>query len=762
MIPPPREPPPRPPSVRPFAMSQDRVEVVERNLEAYLESARPAAAPLARNAPLRPGGALTAREAIELFEDQATSRAMDAVSREMRKTGATFYTIGSAGHEDNAVLGALLRLDDLCLLHYRSGAFMMARARKLPGSTPLFDTMLSFCASAEDPIAGGRHKVWGSKALNVPPKTSTIASHLPKAAGLAFALGRARRLGVPTTAAADAIVCCSFGDASVNHATALSGVNAARYAHRRGGGMPLLLVCEDNGIGISVDTPKNWVRDTFSSVPHLRYFEADGEIDAIFDACAAAIAECRATRAPVFLHLRTIRLWGHAGTDVETTYRSLEEIVAEEARDPLLRNARRLVETGAAPPDALLAIVREAKERARAAGREAARRRKLGTVEEIVAPLARWDEGRVRAEAEGVPDPAARARHFGDALPEAASAPTKRTMAAHINAALADEMLRRPEILVFGEDVAKKGGVYYVTAGLQKRFGIARVFDTLLDETTILGLAQGAAQTGLLPIPEIQYLAYVHNALDQLRGEACSLSFFSSGQFSNPMVVRIAGLAYQKGFGGHFHNDNSVGALRDIPGLMLAVPARGDDAARMLRAAVGAARACGRVVVFLEPIALYHEKDLYDDGDGLWLSRYPAPGSALLPGEVGVYGEGRRDLAIFSYGNGLRLSLRAARTLERDHGILARVVDLRWLAPLPAAAIRAHAGECGAAVVADECRATGGGVADAIVAMLAESGYPGRLRSARSVDTYIPLGPAANLVLLSEARIVEAALETRA
>jgi 2-oxoisovalerate dehydrogenase E1 component len=742
-------------------MSRDRVEVVAENLRAWLASAAPPPALLAPGAPLREGSGLSAREAVALFEDQALSRAMDAASREMRKTGRSFYTIGSAGHEDNACLGALLRLDDTCLVHYRSGAFMLARARKLPGSTPLFDTMLSFCASAEDPIAGGRHKVFGSKALNVPPKTSTIASHFPKAAGLAFALSRARRLGLRPDLAPDALVYCSFGDASVNHATALSGVNAARYAHRRGSPMPLLFVCEDNGIGISVDTPRNWVRESFGSLPYLAYFEAEGELDEIYDACAQAVAHCRATRAPTFLRLATVRLFGHAGTDVETTYRTLEEIAAEEAKDPLLRNARRLVATGAATPAALLAVLCDAEERVRAVAEEAARRPKLASVAEIVAPLARWDERAVRREAEGLPDAAARARHFGETLPERATAPTKRTMAAHVNAALADEMLRRPEMLLFGEDVGKKGGVYYVTAGLQKRFGIARVFDTLLDETTILGLAQGLAQMGMLPVPEIQYLAYVHNALDQLRGEACSFSFFSNGQFRSGMVVRIAGLAYQKGFGGHFHNDNSVGALRDIPGLMLAVPSRGDDAARMLRGALAAARACDRVVVFLEPIALYHEKDLYEEGDAQWLFDYPPPGSALLPGEVGVYGEGR-DVAIFSYGNGLRLSLRAARRLEREHGVAARVVDLRWLAPLPVDAIRAHANACGSVVVADECRATGGGVADAVVALLAESGYARPLRSARSADTYVPLGPAANLVLLSEEAVVRAALEARA
>src|SRR5688500_10161145 len=218
-------------------------------------------------------------------------------------------------------------------------------------------------------------------------------------------------------------------------------------------------------------------------------------------------------------------------------------------------------------------------------------------------------------------------------LPEEATLPTARTLAGCLNAALSDELLRRPELLVFGEDVGRKGGVYNVTNGLAKRFGAARVFDTLLDETSILGIAQGAAHIGLLPVPEIQYLAYLHNALDQLRGEAASLGFFSSGQFRNPMVVRVAGLAYQKGFGGHFHNDNSVGALRDIPGLVLATPARGDDAARMLRGAIAMAQEDGRVVVFLEPIALYHEKDLHADGDGGWLTDYPAPPDVLLRSE---------------------------------------------------------------------------------------------------------------------------------
>ncbi len=187
------------------------------------------------------------------------------------------------------------------------------------------------------------------------------------------------------------------------------------------------------------------------------------------------------------------------------------------------------------------------------------------------------------------------------------------------------------------------------------------MFDTLLDEQAILGLALGAGRLRPAAVPEIQYLAYLHNAADQIRGEAATLQFFSHGPYRNPMVVRVAGYAYQKGFGGHFHNDNSVAALRDIPGLVVASPARPDDAAAMLRTCLAAARVDGVVCVFLEPIALYNTRDLYEDGDDGWLAPYPAGRRAAhRSGGPARYGDGR-DLTIVTFGNGLRMSLRAAR-----------------------------------------------------------------------------------------------------
>jgi 2-oxoisovalerate dehydrogenase E1 component len=736
-------------------VSINRVEVVERRLEALLAALPPAAGPSEADRPLRPGSALRVGAALELFESQLESRALDVAARELKKTGRSFYTISSAGHENNALVGRLVRASDPAFLHYRSGALMIERQKQLPGSTPVFDTLLSLCASAEDPASGGRHKVWGSRAAWVPPQTSTIASHLPKAVGAAFALGRRRRLGLPLELPADSIVLCSFGDASANHATALAGFNAARYSIKKGNPTPILFLCEDNGIGISVSTPAGWIEASFGSLPGLTYVRAAGDLCAQHDAVQRAVQHCRSHHAPVFLHLETVRLWGHAGSDVESTYRSLEEIEAIESRDPLLANARLLVESGAAGGPELLLLLREVRARVAAAAEEAAGRRKLESRAEVMAPLAPYDAERTRAGSPPWPSPAVRRESYGGELPEERQSATKRTLAQHLGAAFHEALLTRPELLMFGEDVGRKGGVYGLTAGLQKRFGVARVFDTLLDETTILGLAQGSAQLGLLPVSEIQYLAYVHNALDQLRGEACSLSFFSNGQFANPMVVRIAGLAYQKGFGGHFHNDNSIGALRDIPGLALCVPARGDDAVRLWRGALNLARVNQRVVVFLEPIALYHERDLYADKDDAWLFDYPGEGQLLLPGELGTYGPPDAPLLVVTYGNGLRLSLRAARRLQQAGGPAVRVIDLRWLAPLPLEAVRAElAGRRGVLVV-DECRATAGGPADALLADWAEQGQRGRFVSLRAADCYVPLGGAADLVLVNEGQILE-------
>ena len=754
-------------------MSIRREKIVAERLASLLTGSGAAHDPSGRPAHTRrsldPGGDpvvagrnLDRRTAVALFESALQSRLQDLEARRMKDAGKCYYTIGSSGHEPNVVFGHLLRVTDPAFLHYRSGAFMAARARNGRGETPLWDTMLSFTASAEDPISGGRHKVWGSRSLWVPPQTSTIASHLPKAVGMAYAIARLDRLGGTGELPGDSVVYCSFGDASTNHATAQAGFNAAAAAAMHRQPCPVLFVCEDNGLGISVRTPKDYIERSFKGRAGIDYFSADGrDLPATFDAARRAIDHCRRKRRPVFFHLRTVRLMGHAGTDVETVYMDERTLAENEASDPLLAWARLLIDSGALSRDSAQAMLGEFEERVRRAGEEAWSRPRLRGRDDVMKPLRL--PARDELDAPPVAEPEERSRLFGGRLPE--REPRPRHLAFRIAQGLKDLMGGSPNSFVFGEDVAKKGGVYHVTDGLHAAFGSGRVFNTILDETTILGLAQGFAQAGCLPIPEIQYLAYIHNALDQIRGEAASLQFFSDGRFANPMVVRVAGYGYQRGFGGHFHNDDSIGALLDIPGLIIASPARGDDAVQMLRTCAAAALQAGKVTLFLEPIALYMTKDLYESGDGQWLCNYPEPNETAPLGEPRIYeapGDPQEpDLLMISWANGLYRSLRVQRTLHTEHGIRARVMDLRWLAPLPLPQAVEQAAAVGRVLVVDECRRTAGGPSSLILAAIAEdpSSRGTIVRRINSADSFVPLGPAAEDTLLSEDEILEHALE---
>ncbi len=732
-------------------MTEDRTGAVDQAFVAALRSMEPGEARGA-DEPVADGAALRVREALALFEAQAASRHLDFAARGLRARGVGWYTIGGSGHEGNAAVAAALRPTDPALLHYRSGAFFVARAAQVPGTDPLRDVLLGVVASREEPIAGGRHKVFGSKPLSIVPMTSTIASHLPRAVGLAFALERGRRLGVASQTPEDAIVVCSFGDASINHSTAVGALNAACHAAVQHLPMPVLFVCEDNGLGISVPTPEGWIEGAWRDRPGMRWLSADGcDLVEAHRVATEAARWVRERRRPALLHLRCVRLFGHAGADVELAYRSAGQIRADEERDPLRRTAAILVEGAGIDPADLADRYEALRARVAKVADEVAASPRLASAAEITAPLAPRTPEKVRAEAVRPAPAARRAAFWGDAVPEHEG---PLPLAASINRALGELLVKYPEMLVFGEDTGRKGGVYGVTRGLARRASVARVFDTILDEQTILGLALGAGLHGLLPFPEIQYLAYLHNAEDQLRGEAASLQYFSQGQYRNPMVVRIASFAYQRGFGGHFHNDNSVAVLRDVPGLVVAAPSRGDDAAAMLHTCAAAAKADGSVCAFLEPIALYQTRDLHDEGDGQWAFPHrPVPEHVPL-GEPRAYGDGR-DVLLVSFANGVPMCLRAASALAAE-GVAARVLDLRWLAPLPLDAVAAHARATGRVLVVDETRRSGG-IAQAVITGLVERGFDGPMACLCAEDTFIPLGEAAHHVLVREADIAPAA-----
>ena len=274
------------------------------------------------------GSALDAQGFRELFESQLISRHLDLMARVLRVQNKVF-TIGSSGHEGNAMVAR-------CRAAYRSGLPALPqrrlhgrkRFRKLPGMDPIMDSALSFAASAEDPRLRRPPQGLGQQAVigycrrrRPSPRTCrrrwhrggdrSRAPHRPSAAD-------------PRRFHRD----CSFGDASANHATAQTAFNAASWTVYQKLPAPVLYVCEDNGIGISVKTPTGWIGESFRNRPDLDYFFADGlDLANGYGDVLRAVEHCRRTRRPTFLHLRTTRIMGHAGTDFEIEWRSIEELV---------------------------------------------------------------------------------------------------------------------------------------------------------------------------------------------------------------------------------------------------------------------------------------------------------------------------------------------------------------------------------------------------------------------------------------------------
>lgn len=733
----------------------DRNQLVKEN---FVNFVRDGKLPELSNSQTPESVGLSKADVIDLFESQVMSRHLDLQSRVMQKNGQSFYTIGSAGHEGNAVYGKAFRPDDMAFLHYRSGAFCIQRSKEVDGQTPLYDMLLSFAASKEDQISGGRHKVLGSKKLAIPPQTSTIASHLPKAMGAAFGIGLAQRLNHQGELKNDSVIVCNFGDASANHSTAQGAINSAGWVAYQSIPMPIVFICEDNGIGISTSTPEGWIAANFQQRAGIQYLFCDGlNIVDIYQKSVLAAKIAREQHRPVFLHVKTVRLLGHAGSDAEFVYRDLSKIEEIERQDPLLHSAKILLEHNYLTADEIIDIYQETARRIAQVAEQAAARPKLTSADEVMASI--LPDALSELALSQHRHKVTQAKRNELFYHEKHNIDKPQHLAKLINWTLMDALAEQSNIVMLGEDIARKGGVYNVTSKLAERFGKNRVMNTLLDEQSILGGAIGLAHNGFLPIPEIQFLAYVHNAEDQIRGEAATLSFFSNKQYTNPMVIRIAGLAYQKGFGGHFHNDNSFAVFRDIPGLILICPSNGADAADLMRSAIKLAYEQQRVVVFLEPIALYMAKDLHQEGDGLWTAPYQYQSLAehKISQKIATFGTGK-DLCIISYGNGYYLSRQAEKHLA-EQGINCRVIDLRFLAPLDEKGIIEQALACQNILIVDECRETGS-ISEALVALLYQAGSSASniaIERVTAKDSFIPLGSAAYQVLPSCQSIVEAA-----
>jgi 2-oxoisovalerate dehydrogenase E1 component len=696
---------------------------------------------------------------IRLLDAQMGSRWTDVAARRLHARGLGRALFSSAGHEADAAVSLAARVGDPVFPHHRSGALFLARSLQAGHRDGLVDLALGLVGSGDDPAAGGRRHLIAHPELAIVPQTSTVAGHLPRALGVAWALGRQSGLPVrlrrPLRWRDDSVVIAGFGDAAANHSTATGTINAAAWAAGRQIPVPMLFVCEDNGWGLSTRTPAGWIRSLYQDRPGLEYRYAEGtDPVATLRTAREAVRLARESQVPVLLHLSTVRLGGHTVQDREARYRSEAEIVGDVERDPLAATMRSVVGAGLLTAAELRRRWIQTRDAVgRAVGEAVLRPPSVGDDRGSV-PTVPLRPGPIRDAAIAAAEDAERRRVFAEALPEDAG---PLTLSQVLNRTLVDAGATSVHLVVLGQDVARRGGTDGVTDGLRRRLGASRVLDTLLDERVVLGLGLGAGLAGLLPVPEIPQQGFLRSGADQLGGEATALRFVSRGTFRNPLVLRVAGLGRPSGVGGHWPHDTALASLREIPGLVVACPSHPGDAAPMLRTCLAAAEVDGAVVVVIEPAALYHERDLWD-GDGGWCVRYPAPrqweAGHVPVGRAGTWGSGT-DLTLVTYGNGLRLSLRVADRL-REEGVDSRVVDLRWLNPLPIEDVVREARMSGRVLIVDEARRSAG-VSEAVITELLEAGYSGRLARVVAEEGPVPPGQEFSSVPLTERDVLDGA-----
>ena len=279
---------------------------------------------------------------------------------------------------------------------------------------------------------------------------------------------------------------------------------------------------------------------------------------------------------------------------------------------------------------------------------------------------------------------------------------TEKNVVTAIHDALQQEMASDDRVVVLGEDIAVRGGVFRVTEGFLEEFGDKRVIDTPLAEGAIVGIALGMALHGLLPVAEIEFADFIHPAFDQMVSEVARMRYRTNGDFGLPMVVRAP---WGGGVHGALYHSQSIEAFYGhIPGLKVVVPSTPYDAAGMLRSAIRDPDP----VVFLEHKRTYR----------LIKGEVPDEPFEVPIGPADVK-RGGTDLTAISYGLMLHHCLEAAGRLEQEHGISVEVVDVRTIAPLDKETILASVRKTGKAIVVYEDNRTYGAGAE-IVATIAE------------------------------------------
>lgn len=668
-------------------------------------------------------GRLSREECLLIYRLMYTSRAIDDTEIKMKRKNQIYFQISSAGHEAVTVVAGLALKPGYDWFHtyYRDRGLCLAI-----GVTP-YEMFLSSVGALEDPASGGRQMPshWGHRKLNLVSVSSPTGTQMLQAAGIAEAcLYGAGANDVEGEFPDDAIVFASLGDGTTSEGEFWEAMNT--ICNKR---LPVLVMVEDNGYAISTPVEEQTAGGDISrlieSYPNLLVRRVDGcDPVACHDVFQEVVAHIRAGNGPAFVHASVVRPYSHSMSDDHTAYRSEEELEAELRRDPIPAFAGRLIESGVASEEEL-ATIRDEVHTGVANDEERA----------VASPKPDGDDAPLFVYSPDV-DPTS---DLFISTPESVDPPA--SMVELINRCLMDEMERESRIVLFGQDVADssreqkpgdikgKGGVFKVTAGLQKRFGKERVFNSPLAEANIVGRAIGWATRGLKPIVEIQFYDYIWPAYMQIRGELALMRWRSRNAWSCPVVIRVPIGGYLQG-GAVYHSQSGAVLMAHNPGLRVIMPSNALDANGLLRTAIR----CDDPVLFLEHKHIYRQPYAKQP--------YPGPEYTIPFGKGRIHREGT-DLTIVTYGALVRRSEMAARRLEKE-GISIEIIDLRSLSPWDHQMVSESIQKTGKVIVAyEDCISFGYGAE--IAAWIADNLFEhldGPVRRVATIDTPVGYCPA--------------------
>ena len=641
---------------------------------------------------------LTREQLVEFYRLMYLSRRTDDREIVLKRQQKIFFQISCAGHEALLVAAgmALKPGYDWFFPYYRDRAICLTLGNTVE------EQLLQAVGAADDVASGGRQMPshWSSSKLNIVSPSSSTATQCLHAVGCA----EAGRFFTKHPEAAkkhegdyrefkdvkfhgDEVVYVSIGEGSTSQGEFWESLNTASN-----GKLPVLYVVEDNGYAIStpveVNTPGGNISKLVANFPNFHFAEIDGtDPIASYKAMVEAVAYCRSGKGPALVHGHVIRPYSHSLSDDERLYRSVEELDADAARDPISRMQMWLLREGILDADGINKLERQVDEEVQRAADRAVMAT-LPTVASITKHVYSEDLSSLDARFATEPMPTADA--------------TERTMADLINCCLKDEMRRDERVVVFGEDVADatrdgalragkikgKGGVFKLTAGLQTEFGSDRCWNSPLAEANITGRAIGMAVRGMKPVVEIQFFDYIWPAMHQMRNELSLVRWRSNGDFSCPLVMRVPIGGYLTG-GSIYHSQSGESIFTHTPGVRVVMPSNALDAIGLLRTAIR----CDDPVLFLEHKRLYRET--------FGRAAYPGPDYCIPFGKAKIVRPGK-DVTVLTYGAVVPRALQAAQKLHRDKGVDVELIDLRSLAPYDWEAIAESVKKTNRVIVAHE------------------------------------------------------------